>query len=132
MIHQPSNIWGEGFVPATSSVGAFCDIAVPIGEDCKVQTGVSIPPGWKIGNRVFIGPGARFANDHKPSLNDAFEPLRGVVEDDVVIGMGALILGGLTLGKGCFIGAGAVVTHNVPPGETWIGNPAHANNPRRG
>jgi len=124
MIHQPSNIWGEGFVPESSSVGAFCDIAVPIGENCKIQTGVSIPRGWTIGNGVFIGPGARFANDHRPSLQAHFEPSIGIVEDYVVVGMGAMILDGVTLGKGCVIGAGSVVTKSVPPGETWYGNPA--------
>lgn len=124
MIHQPTNVWGEGFVPLSSSVGAFSDIAVRIGENCKIQTGVSIPPGWSIGNRVFIGPGVRFANDKYPSINANFERLDGIVEDDVVIGIGALIGPGLTLGKGCCIGMGAVVTKSIPPGQTWYGNPA--------
>lgn len=97
---------------------------VRIGNDCKIQTGVSIPPGWKIGNRVFVGPGARFANDKKPSLGASFEPLEGVVEDDVVIGMGALIGPGITLGKGCVVGMGAVVIKDVLPGQTVVGNPA--------
>lgn len=120
-----ANFWGDNRIGEGTSIGAFCDIGgVVIGENCKIQTGVSIPPGWKLGNRVFVGPGARFANDKKPSLGANFEPLEGVVEDDVVIGMGALIGPGITLGKGCVVGMGAVVIKDVLPGQTVVGNPA--------
>lgn len=119
-----ANIYGDGHVPYSSSTGAFCDIGSRVGEDSKMQCHVSIPPGWKLGDRVFYGPGCRFANDRHPNLAGEFQLQGGVVEDDVVIGMGALIGAGVTLGKGCVIGMGAVVTKDVPPGETWVGNPA--------
>lgn len=126
MIHPLSNIWGDTSVGEGTSIGAFCDIGgVIIGENCKIQTGVSIPPGWVVGDRVFIGPGARFANDRKPSLQGSFEPCGGVVEDDAVIGMGALIMAGVTIGKGALVGMGAVVLKDVAPGTTVVGNPAH-------
>lgn len=125
MIHKTANLYGTASVPDGTTVGAFCDIGSPLGFNSKVQTGVSIPPGWTLGDNVFYGPGCRFANDKHPNLKEHFEPQGGIVEDDVVIGMGALIGPGVILGKGCFIGMGAVVIKDVPPYTTVIGNPAH-------
>ncbi len=122
-----NNIWGKIIsLPADTHIGSYCDIGDPnIGSGCRIQCHVSIPPGWKIGNRVFIGPGARFANDKYPSADGGeFVPDGGVIEDDVVIGMGALILAGVTIKQGAFVGAGAVVTKDVGPGLTVVGNPA--------
>lgn len=119
-----NNIYGDGYIPPTCSIGNFNDIGSEVGQFSKIQSFVSIPPGWRLGEGVFYGPGCRFANDKYP-MKGKFVVQGGVVEDDVVIGMGALIGPGVTLGKGCFIGMGAVVTKNVPPGETWVGNPAH-------
>lgn len=123
-IHPTANIWGDFCIGPDTSIGAFCDISAPIGAACKVQAHVSIPPGWVIGDRVFIGPGARFANDRKPDLSGQFEPLNGYVGDDAVIGMGALIGAGVRVGARAIIGMGAVVLQDVPEGETWVGNPA--------
>jgi UDP-2-acetamido-3-amino-2,3-dideoxy-glucuronate N-acetyltransferase len=124
MIHPSANFYSEGFAPLSTSVGAFCDIGSLLGENSKVQSHVSIPPGWTLGNNVFYGPGCRFANDDKPSLNKEFVVTFGTVEEDVVIGMGALIGAGVTLGKGCLIGMGAVVTKDVEPYAVMVGNPA--------
>lgn len=92
-----------------------------IGDNALIQAFAFIPDGVYIGDNVFIGPRVTFTNDkHPPSTRWD----RTVVEDDVSIGAGAIILPGLQLGKGCKIGAGAVVTKSVPPGEVWVGNPA--------
>jgi UDP-2-acetamido-3-amino-2,3-dideoxy-glucuronate N-acetyltransferase len=94
---------------------------VEIGERCSIQAFTFIPAGVRIGNDVFLGPRVTFTNDkYPPSTQWSFT----IVEDKVAIGAGAVILPGITLGKGCTIGAGSVVTKNVPPGETWVGNPA--------
>jgi UDP-2-acetamido-3-amino-2,3-dideoxy-glucuronate N-acetyltransferase len=124
MIHLSANFYSTGYAPESTSVGAFTDIGSPLGENSKVQSHVSIPPGWTLGNNVFYGPGCRFANDDKPSLNKEFVVTFGTVEDDVVIGMNASIGAGLKIGEGAIIGMGAVVTRDVPPYETWVGNPA--------
>lgn len=121
------NIWGKIIsLPESVKIGAYCDIGEPnIGHNCKIQTGVSIPPGWVIGDRVFIGPGVRFANDKHPiAVNLNFQPEGGVVENDVVIGMGSLIMAGVHIGKGAIIGMGAVVLKDVEAGSTVVGNPA--------
>ena len=122
-----NNIWGKIIsLPESTKIGAYCDIGEPnIGQDCKIQCHVSIPPGWVIGNRVFIGPGARFANDRHPNIDkEDFKPETGIIENDVVIGMGALILPGIKIGQRAVIGAGAVVLKDVEPGQTVVGNPA--------
>ena len=120
-----NNIWGKIIsLPEDTKIGAYVDFGEPnIGHNCKVQTGVSIPPGWIIGNRVFIGPGVHFANDKHPDLSKDFKPFGGIVEDDVVIGMGALILP-CRIGKGAVVGAGAVVLKDVESYTTVMGNPA--------
>lgn len=125
MIHPTANIWGNAVIGEHTRVGAFCDIGgSTIGTHCKIQCHVSIPPGWNIGNDVFIGPGARFANDKTPSAGIAWGIIYGKVEDGAKIGMGALIGAGVTVGAGAMIGMGAVVLKDVPAGETWVGNPA--------
>lgn len=94
---------------------------VVIGSGVLIQAFVFIPDGVRIGHNVFLGPRVTFTNDkHPPST----ELSTTIVEDLVAIGAGAIILPGVKLGKGCKIGAGAVVTKDVPPGETWVGNPA--------
>lgn len=125
MIHPLANVWGATKRITDVKIGAFCDIGdCNIGPGSKVQCHVSIPPGWTIGRNVFIGPGARFANDKHPNLSKDFTPEVGTVGDDVVIGMGALILP-VNIGEGAVIGAGAVVTKDVEPFTTVVGNPSH-------
>lgn len=94
---------------------------VTIGDYCKVQAFAFIPEGVMIGNEVFIGPRVCFTNDKYPPSNDW---AKTVVGDRVSIGAGAVILPGITIGRGARIGAGAVVTKSVPPGVTVVGNPA--------
>lgn len=96
---------------------------VEIGENCKIQAQVFIPDGVKIGNNVFVGPATVFTNDKRPPSGGKFWA-ETIVKDGAVIGANCTILPGITIGEKAMIGAGAVVTKNVPAGETWIGNPA--------
>lgn len=115
----------------TTEVGHGCVIhshvwigeKVKIGNNCKIQAFSFIPDGITIGNNVFIGPHVVFTNDrHPPSHGLGWEETK--VEDGVSIGANATVLPGVVLGQGCVIGAGAVVTKSVAPGQTVKGNPA--------
>jgi acetyltransferase-like isoleucine patch superfamily enzyme len=97
------------------------DRDVIIGKNVRIQGMVYIPPKTRIGNNVFIAPQVGFSNDKYPPS----EILQGVtVEDDVIIGFGANILGGVTLGSKSMIGMGSVVTKDIPKEQVWFGNPA--------
>jgi UDP-2-acetamido-3-amino-2,3-dideoxy-glucuronate N-acetyltransferase len=133
-LHPTVKVWHPELVnlygcqiEADCNIGAFVEIGcgVTIGKGCRVGAHSFIPEGVTVGNNVFIGPGVRFANDkHPPSGRETWKALHTVVEDKVSIGMNATILPGVKLGRGCMIGAGAVVTKDVPEGATWVGIPA--------
>ena len=76
---------------------------------------------------VFVGPNVTFTNDLQPrSRNAAAELLPTVVKKGASIGANATILPGLTIGEGAMVGAGSVVTKDVPSGVTVVGNPARS------
>ena len=105
--------------------GVYVDQHVRIGSDCKVQNGVSVYAGVTIGDRVFVGPAATFTNDRVPRADgESWTVSPTIVEDLVSIGANATIVCGVTLGRACMVGAGAVVVDDVPPGALVVGNPA--------
>lgn len=110
------------------SIGQNCFIAnnAVLGNNCRVQNNVSVYEGVICGNDVFLGPSMVFCNDKTPraaySKNGQY--MKTIVEDGVSIGANATILPGVRLKKGCMVGAGAVVTKDVPPYTAVIGNPA--------
>jgi acetyltransferase-like isoleucine patch superfamily enzyme len=99
------------------------DGRITIGSDVSVQTGVYVPPGSEIGDRVFLGPHAVLTNDPYPLRRDV--DLEGpTLGDDVSVGANATVLPGVTVGEGAFVGAGAVVIEDVPPERLAVGVPA--------
>ena len=132
-IGEGTRIWQFAVVLKGAKIGRDCNIFahtfiendVVIGDNVTVKCGVQLWDGLRVGNNVFIGPNATFCNDkHPKSGNRDFECLQTVIEDEVSIGANATILPGVRLGKGCVVGAGAVVVKDVPPGITVVGNPA--------
>lgn len=120
--HPTANLYGNPEIGGGTRIGAFCDIGpVKIGKNCSIQTMVSIPIGVTIEDEVFIGPQVVFTNDRFPPSTEFSQT---IVKKGAAIGANATILPGITIGERALIGAGSVVTKDVPAGETWVGNPA--------
>jgi acetyltransferase-like isoleucine patch superfamily enzyme len=97
---------------------------VIIGSNVKIESFVFVPDGVRIKDNVFVGPGVVFTNDKYPPSGDKTKWLPTLVKDGASIGANVTIVCGVTIGKRSMIGAGSVVTKNVPDGEVWAGNPA--------
>lgn len=95
-----------------------------IGDGCRIHTGCFLEL-VTLGKRVFIGPNVVFTDDPHP-LNPSPRIHFGgaIVEDEAVIGANVTILPHVRIGKRAMVGAGSVVTKDVPPNEVWVGNPA--------
>lgn len=87
-----------------------------IGDDTRISTQCFLPSNSIVGKGCFFGPGARCADDAHPRANNPhYEAKPPFVEDGASIGMGAVLLPGVRIGLGALIGAGAIVTRDVPP-----------------
>lgn len=109
-----------------SFVGPFVEIqkGVVIGKRCRIQSHSFICEGVHIADDVFIGHGVMFVNDLYPISNDSDWKLkRTQVERGVSVGNNATILP-VVIGKGSLVGAGSVVTKDIPPHTVVAGNPA--------
>lgn len=104
----------------------FVDNQVIIGKGCKIQNNVSLYKGVKLEENVFIGPSVVFTNVINPRAfierKQEFKPT--LVQKGASIGANATIVCGTTIGAFAFVGAGAVVTRDVPAYAKVVGNPA--------
>ena len=120
-----------------SMVGAYVEIqaGVTVGKRCRIQSHTFICEGISIQDDVFVGHGVMFINDaHPRAVNARGKPQTRedwgdrlqstLVKRGASIGSNATILGGITIGEDSIVGAGAVVTKDVPAGATVVGNPA--------
>ncbi len=136
-----SRIWHQAQVRTRARIGercivgkgAFVDFDVAIGDDSKLQNYACVYHGVTLGRGVFVGPHAVFTNDRRPRATDpAFAPLgdgdwdvgETIVDDGAAIGANATILPGTRIGRWAMVGAGAVVTHDVPAYALVVGTPA--------
>lgn len=135
-IYQPDlvNLYGCT-IGDNSKIGAFVEIRkqVTIGRNVKIQAFVFIPEGVTIGDGVFLGPHVCFTNDKYPRAvahdgglltADEWELVETTVEEGANIGANATIICGVTIGHHALVGAGAVVTRDVPPYAIVAGVPA--------
>ena len=111
----------------------YVDTNVQIGNNCKIQNRALLYEPAKICDGVFIGPGVILTNDHNPRAVQANEVLKSeddwakegvVIEKGASIGAGAICIAPVQIGSWSLVGAGAVVTKNVPAFAVVIGNPA--------
>jgi len=133
-IGDGTKIWHFSHVLSGSSIGERCNIGqnvvigpdVTIGDKCKIQNNVSVYKGVTLEDGVFCGPSMVFTNVYNPRAEmrkmDQARPT--LVKRGVTIGANATIICGVTLGRYCFIGAGAVVNKNIPDYALVVGNPA--------
>ena len=120
-----------------SRIGSFVEIqkGARVGRNCKISSHTFICEGVTIEDEVFVGHNVTFINDKYPRATNVNGTLKTdadwkvvptVVKRGASIGSGATLLCGVTIGERAIVGAGAVVTADVPPGATVAGNPARA------
>jgi|SRR3990167_8333748 len=120
------NIWGNPEIGDNTEIAAMVEVGkgVKVGKNCKIEAGALLFMGLTLEDFVFVGPGVVFTNDKYPVATGNWKVKNTLVKSGASIGANATILPGVTIGKKSMIGAGAVVTKDVPDGETWVGNPA--------
>jgi len=134
IINDFVNVYGCTIDDGTK-IGPFVEIQknAYIGKNCKISSHTFICEGVNIKNGVFVGHNVSFINDKFPfAVNQDFslkndsdwELMKTVVNDKVSIGTSSTILGGIQIGENSIIGAGSVVTKDVPPNVIVAGNPA--------
>jgi acetyltransferase-like isoleucine patch superfamily enzyme len=136
VIHHPElvNLYGCA-IGADTRIGPFVEVqaGVIIGRLCKISSHTFVCTGTTIEDEVFVGHGVMFTNDRFPRATTVGGELQSAADWELLpilvrrgssIGSNATILGGVTIGEGAMVGAGAVVTRDVPDHEVVAGVPA--------
>ena len=134
LIGKGCKIWHFSHILGNTRLGKECTVGqnvmigpnVTVGDRCKIQNNVSIYNGVELEDGVFCGPSCVFTNVKNPraTIERKHEFKKTLVKRHATIGANATIVCGVTLGEYCFIGAGAVVTKDVPAYALMVGNPA--------
>lgn len=132
-IGKNTRIWQYSVVLAGARIGANCNICahtliegdVLVGDNVTIKSGVFLWDGTRIEDNVFVGPNATFTNDPLPRSKVYPDSFAGItVKKGASIGANATLLPGITIGCNAMVGAGAVVTRDVPDNAVVVGNPA--------
>ncbi len=133
VVRKGTKIWHYAHVRSGARIGENCvigksvfiDTKVEIGDRCKLQNFANVYQGVSIGNEVFIGPHVTFTNDLYPrAQNPDWKILPTTVGDGASIGANATIICGVSIGRYAMVGAGSVVTKDVPEHALVVGVPA--------
>jgi UDP-2-acetamido-3-amino-2,3-dideoxy-glucuronate N-acetyltransferase len=127
-VHPPSVVADGASLGADVVVGAFCFVArgAVVGDGTRIQSHTSVWDGVVLGQDVFVGPSVVFTNVRHPRAAFPRAPNwdRTVVEDGASLGAGCVLVAPVRVGRCAMVGAGAVVTRDVPPHAIVAGNPA--------
>lgn len=134
-VGERTRIWGFSHVQTHAKIGRDCNIGghvfvenrAVIGNGCTIKNGVSIWDGVRIEDGAFIGPNVTFTNDLKPRSfikrgMESFLPT--TINRGASVGANATLLSGITIGEFAMVGAGSVVTKDIPAHTLVVGNPA--------
>ena len=133
VIHEDVTIWRHAYIGTGVSIGRHVSVVGGaeignysiIGEGSRIGFGVFLPARTIVGRNVFLAPRVVACVDKHPRAGFAYKPEPPTFEDDCSVGANATILPGVRVGRGATVGAGAVVTHDVPPYTTVVGEAAH-------
>jgi UDP-2-acetamido-3-amino-2,3-dideoxy-glucuronate N-acetyltransferase len=133
LVGDGTRIWAFAHVLGGARLGEDCNVCdhvfiendVVVGDRVTIKSGVQLWDGLRVGDDVFIGPNVTFTNDPFPR-SKAYHAKVPVtqVETGASIGANATVLPGVTIGARAMVGAGSVVTRDVPAGAIVVGNPA--------
>jgi acetyltransferase-like isoleucine patch superfamily enzyme len=132
-IGEGTTIWQFCVVLKEAVIGSNCNINcnvfiendVLIGDNVTIKPGVQIWDGMRIESNVFIGSNATFTNDLVPRSKQHLSAVqKTIIKEGATIGANATILPGLAIGAYSLIGAGSLISKDVPPYSVWYGNPA--------
>lgn len=136
-VHYCAKVWQFANVCRGSVIGSGTSIApytnidgALIGHSTAISMWTSIPPGWEIKDRCFIGPAVILINDMWPEtskegfdVDELITPKTnkriGVIESDAVIGAQCTLMAGIRIGEGAMVAAGSIVNQSVPAGMLW-------------
>ena len=131
-IPENTNVWQFCVVLPKAQIGENCNICshcmiennVRVGDNVTIKNGVQLWDGITLEDNVFVGANTSFTNDLYPRSKGEWQCIPTLIKKGASIGVGSTILCGVTIGENAMIGAGSVVTKDVPSGELWFGNPA--------
>lgn len=132
-IGENTSIWQFVVILEGARIGEGCNINcnvfvendVQLGNNVTVKSGVQLWDGLRIKDHVFIGPNVTFTNDKSPrSKQHPNQFQKTIIHNYASIGAAAIVLGGIEIGAYAMVGAGAIVTKNVPERALVVGQPA--------